>query len=286
LAVDDADLVIFYGGEQDGNIGTCGCERNPRGSLGRVHGYVQASRRANPQTPTLLVNAGGFLTRLYGEGPSLRADSVVANRWMIRALEEGGWDALNLAYPEMPWLTDHDPPTNGITASYAHEELRPWRLVNAGSLTVGVTGVSVDGASYMRRSDIAYVEPIDALRQAIGAMEEAGADLVVVLGYGIGRLADRIASLDGVDVLIEAGEFKGRFAPWFEDGTVWVRVRHQTQCLGELRLFISQHKQVIAARDRMIDMDREIGSSRASRRLARAATADIEAALDQVFGRN
>jgi 2',3'-cyclic-nucleotide 2'-phosphodiesterase (5'-nucleotidase family) len=288
-APDDANLVLLYGGEQMGSMDTCGCPSRPRGSLARVDGYRAAMREASPGVPDLLLNPGNWLDDTIGMDNALRADVRVGNAWMLQALELGGWDALNVGFRDLPYLAETGAfPATSVSANVRPNQAgalaaAPWRVLRAGELRIAVTGVSPEGMTFLQPEGYHYRDPVDALRAEMTAMR-AASDLVVVLAYGVGPDATRIAKeVPGIDVLVEAGEFGERYEPWLEDGVVWVRSHTQTQRLGELRLVVRDGR-IVAARDRKIDLDDAVPETRSLAKMAAEAQDEMAAIQEELFG--
>jgi 2',3'-cyclic-nucleotide 2'-phosphodiesterase (5'-nucleotidase family) len=267
---DAANLVLLYGGEQDGELGTCGCARRPRGSLARVEGYRRALVRAAPSVPHLLLNAGSWLDTAAGDSGGLREDVRDSNEWMMTALEAGHWDALNLSYRDSPQFGLSEVPAAVLSANVRLPAgPPPWRLFDMGAFKVAVTGVSRAGLTGLQPLGTTIRDPVGTLQQILPQIQEQ-ADVVVVLAYELGRDTGRVARLPGVDVLIEAGGYHERYDPFVEGEAVWVRSHDQTLRLGELRLVV-QEGRVISAVDRKIDLDDAIPSPRALRRITSEA---------------
>ena len=276
VLVDDADLVLFYAAEQEGNLGTCGCEERVLGSMARLKTYVDSSRAANPNTPSLLLNAGSWASNRTGDVGQLTPDALVANEWMIQGSEAAGFDALNASYSDTLWFRTVDVPdlvvsTNGEGAGVGV------RYFEAGTQTVAVLGVSRLGMRYLQPEDVVWHDAVQSVADVLPGVR-AKADLVVVLAYDVGKQAKGLANLPGVDVLIEASVFRAQEPPWFERGQVWVRANYQTQRVGELRLWI-EDGQIVSARDRLVDLDDRIPSNGPLKRLAKQAQRDIDGAL-------
>lgn len=285
--VDDADLVILYGGEQMGSLETCGCPKRPRGSLARVEGYRAAMRARQPDVPDLLLAAGNWLDDTIGTDDALREDVRIANRWMVDGLAAGDWGYLNVGFRDLPGLVE----AGALPAGVVSANVRPpdgtpgpalWTVHQAGDLRVAVTGVSSLGMSFSQPKGWTYLDELAALREVLPRMQ-AEADLVVVMAYHPGRKATPIAELPGIDVLIEAGEFEEGYAPALEGETVWVRSHVQTMRLGELRLVVRDGR-VIAAVDRKIDLDDAIPSDPRIAAMTKDARAEIDAAQQALFG--
>ncbi len=275
---DDAELVIFFGGEQAGSLEPCGCDE-PRGSLYRVESYVQASRQRQP-TPTLLVNVGHWLDDSIDarERPTAQAQS--ANPWMLRGLEAGGWDVLNLAAQDLPWLLHAgDRPSEAVSANLRPEDPDAtwpprWRHLRSGQVDVVITGVTGDSLAWTIPTGWSTEDPVQAVQTVLAEVE---ADLVVVLAYDVDGRAEELAALEGVDILIEGDGYLERYPPVIQDSTLWVRSHHQTRRLGELRLRMARGR-ITASLERRVDMDSAIPAGPRTGPLAEQALAAIQSA--------
>jgi 2',3'-cyclic-nucleotide 2'-phosphodiesterase (5'-nucleotidase family) len=262
-APDDANLVILYGGEQEGSMGPCGCEERPLGSLARVKGY----RAVGPD--------------------GLGADALFAGEAMVIGLEAGGWAVLNIGYRDLPYLAARGFPEAAVSANVVSRDPETpspasYRVVEVGDLRVAVTGVTVDRLSLLTADRFEVGDPVETVRALVPEME-AAADLVVVLAYEPGRASRQLAREPGVDILIEAGGYQERYPPHTEGGGVWVRSDKQTQRLGELRLRVDDGR-VVAARDRLIDLDEGIPSDRALLRHQRRTARQLDALRQELYG--
>ena len=280
---DDASVVIFYGGEQQGMLGDCGCPSRPRGGLARFDAYVRASRAANPQTPSLIINTGNWLDDTIGLDNELRRDVAAANSWMMEGLAQGGWDVLNVTYRDVPFLLDRGFPPEAISANIRLEEgPKSYAITRTDHLTLAITGISHEGMTFIEPQGVQYLEPMAALDEVVPQMR-AEADIVVVLGFEHQGLTNDIVGRDDIDVFIEGGQHQHHWEPVVEGRTIWLRSRFQTMRLGELRLWI--HDGVItSAIDRKIDLDGQVSSTPILRRLTRAQSKELDAIRQDLFG--
>jgi hypothetical protein len=288
LTDEPADLVLLYGGEQDGSMSTCGCPNNPRGSLPRWMAVQRALEAAD--TPVLTVNAGNWLTDAIGSDNTLRADVDVSNTHMLEAVEAADWAAMNVSFRDLPWLASSGRafPEGAVLANAAVPEgvagPAPYTIVKAGELDVAITGVTHWSKEYLQ-PDWSRAGPVEALEALLPTLREE-ADLVVVLGYALGKQAKAVAELD-IDVLVDADTYRNRFDPVVVGDTVWVRSSYETQRLGELRLRVEQDGErfrIRAAHDRTIDLDKRIPSPGPWKRRAKRARRDVAAVQDALFG--
>jgi len=276
-----ADVVLLYGGEQDGSMDTCGCPNNPRGSLPRLMAYQYAVESGD--APVLTVNAGNWLRDSVGEDNKLRADAKVANSHMLDAVQQAGWSALNISFRDLPYLAEVGSfPEGAVLANASGPGAPPpYVLVKAGDLDVAITGLTHWSKSYLQPDDFEFENPVEALTALLPELNER-ADLVVVLGYALGKEAKAVAELD-IDVLIDADNYRGRFDPIVMGDTIWVRSNYETQRVGELRLRVEQGH-ITMAHDRMIDLDKKIPSPGPWRSRAKRARAEVAEVQLELFG--
>lgn len=270
LAADDADLVVWYTGEQDGRLVPCGCDTAPLGGVARLGGYLGAAKGAGQ--PGISVNTGNWLTSALGpDGETLAPASRDADALMLRAAHL--WDALNVGYRDLPYLAEAGFPRSAVSANVAAREgdgPAPYVIVERGGLRVAVTGVTSWGMARIQPERFAWTDPADALAALIPGID---ADLVVVLGYELGRDATRVARVPGVDLLVEAGQFEHFDPATRERDAVWVRSWKEGQHLGELRAKVEGGR-IRDAVDRSIPLDPAIKADRELERLERAAGAE------------
>ncbi|MBT3220003.1 MAG: hypothetical protein HN348_13015 [Proteobacteria bacterium] len=280
---DDASIVFFYGGEQRGVLGDCGCPSRPRGGLARFDSYVRASRKTNPNTPSLIINSGNWLDDTIGLDNELRRDVVVANNYVMKGLEFGGWDVLNVAYPDVPFLVERGFPDQAISASIRVDEgPKAYTTVEMGDTTLAITGISHNGLTFIEPEGVQFLEPMAALDEVIPQMR-AEADIVVVLAFEPQRQTNSIVGRDDIDVFIEGGQHRNHFEPIVRGRTIWVRSRYQTMRMGELRLWI-EDSLITKAIDRKIDLDDQVSSTRALLRLTRAQSKELDSIRQDLFG--
>ena len=246
---DDADLVLVYGGERDGEIGTCGCGR--AGGLPRLATYVAAVRDAG--RPALVLDVGSFLASVGAAG-QLSDWSRTMNDGYHRALTELRFDAFNVSYRDLPGAVGAGHP-GYVSATHRPEQgpIARYKSFQAGALQVAVTGVSRDGLATLQPPMAAVVRPVEAVRGLLPELEAH--DVVVVMAYEVPSAEVRaIAQLPGVDVVIEAGGFDARWPASVEGEAVWVRSLTDGVRAGELRLWVDGGR-VVRAVDRQVPLD-------------------------------
>lgn len=260
IAGDGASVVLVYGGEQQGWVGACACDAYPKGGFARIAAMTDAIRAADPAVPVLLLNPGGWLTSDHEAGV-LVPQSVADNGFVHRALAEVRYDALNVTWRDLPGLQD---PLAGLVSATHQGPAPPSVTFDAAGLRVVVTGVSRRGPPFLEPAGSTVAAPIEALRSLALRPE----DLVVVLAYDLPREIEAIASLPGVDVVIEADDYNARYDPTLVGEALWVRTWDETTRLGELRLWVEDGR-VVRALDRMIDLGPDVPEPQALRRLAK-----------------
>lgn len=265
---DGADLVLLYVGEHAGTLGTCGCAHRPRGGLARLQSYSDAVRRAQPDTPTLLLHAGQWASDRIDADGTLRPDARIANQAMLEGLALAGVDAANLTWKDAPTFAHAPRPDWVVSSSLGPAGAASARLLDAGDRRVAVLGATPFEADWLQPDGWSGGDPVDGVRHALTSLP-ADVDLVVVLTWGTRAQTQDLAELPGVDVVVEASEFVGRDTPWTDTDTVWVRSRSQGQSVGELRLWLDGEGRITRAVDRWVDLDDRLPEHRRQRRLAR-----------------
>jgi len=296
LVQDDAHLALFYAAEQKGSLETCGCPKEPRGGLPRTQAYIDASRAANPDTPSLLLNAGYWLEDAIGLGGALRGDVPVMNRWMIKGLAAGDWAALNVGYTDLPGLSElgselgseleSELPlvsANVKARSDAVPAVAPWLLLERGGLRIGVTGITAAGVSFVPSPDYLVEPPVPAA-EAVLAELAPQADLLVLLVYQAIAAARELAEAHPeIDVVIDAHQHYESIAPFLVGRAVWVKAQYQTQRLGELRLWMNGGD-VERVLDRKIELDPDIPGDAQLNELMIQAHQEIDKKSREIFG--
>ena len=285
---DDADLVLFYGGEERGSLEPCGCPKRPRGGIPRLMAYVEASRAANPGQSDLLLNGGYWLEDAMGLDGEPRPDTPVMNRWMIAGIQQAGFSALNITFNDAAGIStvledggEIDVP--GVSANVSGPGVAPYYIVEREGMTIGITGISRAGLTYQQTPGFTSVDPGQAGTEVLQALNEQ-VDFVILMAYQSPETAQRLAQKGLVDVVIDTNLHR-EFSPPFRVGdAIWVRSHIQTMRLGELRLGITDGR-VDWAVDRKIDLDGEIPSSKDSLTLAETAREELDTLQRSLYQR-
>lgn len=282
-----ANLVIFYGGEHKGSLETCGCPKRPRGSFSRMDAYVDASRAANPDVPSVLVNAGYWLQDAMGFDGKLRDDVILGNTWMVKGVRAVGFDALNVGSPDIAGLTtlppDGGPPLPLVSANVEGPGINRWVIIERGGVRVGITGITsaeptltaVPG--YTVRAPASAGAVLDALADQ--------ADVIVLLAYQATEAAVKLAATHpSVDVVVDAALHREWQDPFYTPANaVWVASHLQTMRLGELRLGLDRGR-VTGGLSRQIDLDPDLPDDPELLAMQKQARAELDVAQQAMFG--
>ena len=319
LAEDDgADLVVIYGGEERGSMGPCGCPKRPRGGLARFAAYRDAVAET---APVLTVNGGYFLEDAMGLDGSPRADVPVMNQWMLAAVQQVGFDAVNLAYNDLfPVHSLVEPPAHdggarptstapvidvgdaplvsaNLRGDYAAKAVRVERpRPGQPALRIAVVGISTPGVAFIDTPGFDRTDPFESGKAAIRDVAD-DTDVVVLLAYSAQEAARRLA-LDPevgphIDVVVDTGLHREVYPTIRVGHAVWVRSHFQTMRVGELRLGLesgegadSAGTRVAWAVERKVDLDPSMPDRADLAALEAQARADIDAAQKLVFGKS
>jgi len=249
----DADLVVFYGGELVGNLGTCGCGQRPRGGLGRVAEHVRANERRGGAEHLLL-----FAGRWLDDHP----DAGQGNALMLEALDALDVDAATLTHHDLAAL-EGDWPEWAIATNV--EGAPRSRIFDVDGRRVAVVAVGARGS--VAHVNGKLVE--DPVESTLEVLEDLDADTTILMTWGMPEKVSLLASQAEVDVIIDAAEHRGFFKPVQVDETVVVRAQYETTRLGELR--IDWERGVLV--DRQIDLGEDYPEAPDLKALREAADA-------------
>lgn len=149
--------------------------------------------------------------------------------------------AMRRKHPETPVVALH---AGGLWSVRPDEG-----LVEAAGTFAAILATPEDALGVRHASGLPWVEAprqvrVGDLTVVVTGAEQAGEqrpeDLVVVLVFDQPKAVPGLVAIPGVDVVVEAGGYRGRFGPYADDDTVWVRTRDQGTVLGELRLWVDE----------------------------------------------
>lgn len=285
-----ADLVIFYGGEHRGSLEPCGCAGEQRGGVPRLSTWVKKSERRLAKTPWILLHTGYTFDDAIVAGGTLRGDARVRNRWMARILGTLPWSAINLGHRDLAGLAALPPglpalPLVSANVRSTGDAPAParWRVVERGSLTIGITGITRPAPSLVSGIPYDTTPPVPA---AEGVLEEHAntVDLVILLAWNAIDAARRLAERrPEIDLVIEADHHNASIPPFRVGRAVWIKSAWETRRLGELHLWI-EDGEIRRALDRRVDLDPEIPDDPEMLPLLQQARREIRARETELFG--
>jgi len=287
LVRDDADLVIFYGGEQRGTLDTCGCPGESHGSLARFSGWVQASKAENPASAFITVLAGYFLEDAIGAGGDLREDVPLMDRWMVQGLAAMPWDAINVAWPDLPGLqalgTVPDLPLTSanVTGPVDLPRIQPHIDVERGKRRYAVVGITSLGTSFSSNPRYSVTEPVPAAEKVLAGLD--GRPVILLAWNAIDdarKLAQKHAE---IRVIVDAAQHREAIEPFQVGHAIWVRSWFETQRAGELRLWFREEA-VDRAFDRKVDLDPIIPDDPVIAAIQKSADREIRAKQKEMYG--
>jgi 2',3'-cyclic-nucleotide 2'-phosphodiesterase (5'-nucleotidase family) len=282
-----ADAVIYYAGEHQGSMETCGCPKRPRGSLPRLASYLEASRAASPGVPDVLVHGGYWFEDSMGFDGALREDVPLMNAWMLQGMEAVGVDAANLSFQDLPGVLELDalPPwvvSANVTAVGDAPTPARFVVIERGDMKIAVTGITDVGMTFILTPQYVVGDPVAG---ALAALEEmaGAADVLVLLAFQSAAAAREIAEQsDALDVVVDTSMHREFYEPLTVNRAVWVRSHYQTMRLGELRLGVDDGH-VTGAFDRKIDLDPEVPDDPALKKMMREAREALEVVQAEIY---
>ena len=299
---DGADLVLIYGGEEQGSLEPCGCPSRPRGGLARQAAYARAARAAAPDVPLAVVDGGAWLDDAMSLDGSPRADAPVINRWMLTGFAALGPAALNVGIPDVVGLSslDDDLPATLplVSANVRGPGVAPFVAIQVqtadGPLRLGITGITRPGPTLAPTPGFGVGDPV---REGAAVLATLGpqVDLVVLLAYAAPDEA-RTLALDPevgrwVDVVVDTNLHYADYEPFRVGEAIWVRTHLETMRLGELRLGLDRAPEeeggqvrIAWARERRIDLDEALPDATDLAEITARAREEIDAAQAAVFG--
>ena len=280
----DAELVLFYSGEHQGSLETCGCPKRPRGSISRLQSYLNAHNQTHPDSEALLVNGGWWLSDALGQDGALRADAPVMNRHLVEAFEQVGMEAANLSYLDLPALEEQTIPDFAVSANVKSEKpISTHLFLERGEKTIAITGITKQDQSFSPSPSFRIEDPVEA---AVPVLEEMSskADILILLAFDAAEEAQILAQrVPDLDIIVDTRQNRQHGPPLKIGDTLWVKSHYQTMRLGELRLNTSS-RGVDLVVDRKIDLDSAIEDESDMLRQMEEAREEINAVQAKLFG--
>ncbi|MEC9389128.1 MAG: hypothetical protein VX944_03570 [Myxococcota bacterium] len=271
---DDAEWVLFYTGEQRGDLAPCGCATRPRGGLPRTASIVEASQ------PNLFVNVGGWLDGGTGLDGNPIPEAELKNQWMIKGLSALNPAAVHVGFEDLPALGTMDGAAGGlplVSANLRGPGIEPAVYAEHNGLTFAFIGVSHRGHASIQTPLYERLDPTRAGMDALSAIPES-VDRIVLFNHGAYDAAKRLAKTGRIDAVIDTRKHRSLDAPFRVGKAVWIRSHEQGLRLGELRVGPS------GVVDRKIDLDDRVPDHQTLRAIADEADAEVKALRDRLFG--
>ena len=279
-APDNAELVIYYMGEQKGSLAPCGCPDRPRGGLPRAASYMEKAH------PGIILNAGYWMDDGQGIDGNPRADATLKNQWMMRGLEALPADAIHVSFNDIFGLSnipENSPDLPLVSANIRGPEIDPFVIIEHEGHRIGVTGISHPGHPSITTPGFTRSPPLISAGPILEELH-ASTDAVVLFVHGAPDAAKKLARSGHVDVVIDTNEHRGFEPPFRVGNAVWVRSYVQGMQLGELRLGAIKDGMRWAF-DRKIDLDDSLPNHHKLSALNEEAKAEIELLEKTLFNR-
>ena len=276
---DGADLVLYYLGEQKGDLAPCGCPDHPRGGLPRAAAYIAAADGG------LVLNGGYWLDDGATLDGSPMADAVLKNNWMVQGLKQLNVGAVHVGFDDLIGLSrmsSGPPELPMVSANLQGPGIVSHQVLKSGALKVGITGVSHPGSVSISTPGYTRGEP----EIARGIIEKLASetDIVVLFNHGATKTTKALLGSGAIDVVIDTAHHRSFDPPFRHGGAIWVRSHDQGQRLGELRIGL-ENGDIAWAIDRKIDMDVTMPDEPSQASLAAEAQQALKALDTKLFGR-
>jgi hypothetical protein len=269
LGQDDGfHAAIFYGGEMAGSIDDCGCPSHPEGGLPWRMGYTEGFRSAFPEVGYLQVDAGNSMSTMVDAKGQLFPDSVVKSDWVLKAFDKFNFDAANISYDDVYYLSRYlkkgewekavaEHPMLGRFVSANIEPTKPDQVappayvvraitgkrIPGGSMRVALIGLTDENVRTTTNTGFNIVAPEKALAKVIDKARSES-DAVVVLAYMNPDMLKAMApKFEGkVDAYVVAHSKAHAMQPEIDGPARILYSRNQTKQLGILRLVVKDKK--------------------------------------------
>ncbi len=193
-------VTIAFVGEVRGEIEPCGCPTLPYGGFERRERLLD---RLRAEEAVVHLDAGELLVKgLITSSEAERIDRAravleLSKQVGVQAWAPGPTDLLALGLRGLRDVAagrlDGPPP---VSATWQGKDgalvLPPFRVVEAGSLKIGVVGLSAEPTAPELRGQVTTLDPVEAAKDAVQALPP-NLDLVLALGNVADADADRVA---------------------------------------------------------------------------------------------
>jgi hypothetical protein len=260
--------AIFYGGEMQGSIDDCGCPSHPEGGMPWRMGYTEGFRSAYPEVGYLQVDAGTSMSTIVDAKGQLFPDSVVKSDWVLKAFDKFNFDAANISYDDIYYLSrylkkgewEKAVAEHPMLARFVSANIEPTKpdqvapppyIVRAitgsripgGNLRVAFIGLTDENVRTSMNTGFQIVAPEKGLAKVIDKARSES-DMVVVLAFMNPDMLKAMApKFEGkVDAYIVAHSRAHTMAPELDGPARYLYSRYQTKQLGVLRLYLDDKK--------------------------------------------
>lgn len=276
-------LTIFYGSELFGSLNGCGCMGNPLlGGLPFRFGYTEAYRAEHPADAVLQLDIGASMADvLDAEGDEI-PDQVERNEWVASAMQQLGYDAVNVTHFDLDYLYRHwqvdsyaaDAAGTPILRRFVSANVEPVsnrslapepfvvrtvRTAEGRDIRIALLGVTEPSpVPHDEQRGYRVTDPHTALRRVLPEARKTS-DVVIVMAYISSTSVDRILSglESDVDILIVAHSLGTEIPARIDQSPRVVYSWYKTQMLGELHLVFGENK-ISSATNRYIKLDTPI----------------------------
>jgi len=271
---DNADWVLFYAGEQRGDLAPCGCPSRPRGGLPRSASIVNSS------DPSMFVNAGGWLDAGQGLDGNPIPEAALKNLWMLRGLTKMRPAAVHVGFEDLVGLSSLESPPLTlpmVSANLRGPGIEPVVFAEHRGLRFAFTGVSHRGHSSIQTPDYERLPPHAAANAVLSSLP-TDVDVVILFSHGATDAAKRLAKSGRIDAVIDTQDHRSFDAPFRVGDAIWINSHTQGLRLGEFRMGSN------GGLDRKIDLDDTLPDDPSLRAIADEAAAEIEGLRVRLFG--
>ncbi len=290
---------LMYGADVQGNLNDCGCPKHPQGGLAWRMGYVDGFKAVSPDAPAIQVDAGRIFATTVNV---LQPYDRTRNNWVLKAYQQSGFAVANLSYYELPQLVellvkpdvdvkkkeypfiDKLVSANIKPARAEFSAPRPFLVETVTSkrapkpIRLGFTGVTMADPNPGATPNIGYTveDPIESLKKTLPELRKES-DVVVVLVYGEADLVQKVAALEGIDIIISAHNNGAAMMNVQKLGNASVvSAFQQTKQLGDLRFYLTADGKIKELKNSLPILDKEIPKNPAAEKLATDAQTAIE----------
>jgi hypothetical protein len=245
----DREITILYTGSTHAMLYPCSCPKEQDGGLARRSSLIKELQKNNLYT--LLVDAGSFfaggLMDEYTQNTQMDMERTAVD---LKAMEIMKYDAAAIGEDEFNFgkevLQEYIGKYNlnflSANVKFDKAKVPAFLMKEVGGIKVGIIGVTSPAAS-QKSGGLQFIEPAQAVGQAMEELKKNGVQLVLVLGsFSEADEASLINNINGIDILISA-RVQTEGTPWKKIGnTLKINSNWQGRKLGKLSLTIKNDK--------------------------------------------